>query len=75
MKWINVNDEMPECWSQHGDSFGSGYVLTWDGSGEFEVDQYWKHGKHTSKGWIQDKEGWDTQNEVTHWMLIEAPKQ
>jgi len=73
MEWISVKDDLPECWLQHGDIFASGYLLTWDSGNEFEVDQYSKKGKHTNNGWIKESEGWDSGNEVTHWMLIKSP--
>jgi len=34
-----------------------------------------QHGKHTNNGWVKESEGWDSGNEVTHWMLIKSPKQ
>jgi hypothetical protein len=75
MNWISVNDKLPICWSQHGDSFASGYLLTCDKYGEYEINQYWKHGKHTGKGWIQNNEGWEEMDgEITHWCKIESPK-
>lgn len=75
MNWINVNKKMPECWSQHGKSFATGYLLTYDKYGEYQINQYWQHGEHTSKGWIKSSEGWEeSDGEVTHWCELTPPK-
>jgi hypothetical protein len=78
MEWISVKDRLPDCWSQHGSSYGSGYLLTCDSCGEIEIGQYWKHGKHTSKGFELEKECWEGYSKhdveggiyVTHWMPL-----
>lgn len=74
INWISVEDDLPDCWSQHGKSFASGYVLTYDETGEYEIGQYWKHGEHTSRGWIQKSEGWENEFKVTHWARLNTPK-
>lgn len=41
MQWINVKDELPECWSQHRDDYGSDYLLGFTKFGECEITQLW----------------------------------
>lgn len=73
-EWISVKDNLPECWSQHGKSFATGCLLTFNKYGEYEINQYWEHGEHTSKGWIKSGESWDESNgDVTHWMSLPEP--
>ena len=75
MEWISVKDKMPECWSQHGKSFASGYLLTYNIYKEFEKNQYWQHGEHTGNGWIKKKEGWEENDgAITHWANVVLPK-
>lgn len=71
MNWININDKMPECWSQHGTSFASGYLLTKDKYDEYQVNQYWEHGN----GSVKVNAGWEEMDgDITHWCEIDAPK-
>ena len=66
---ISVKDALPECCVQHGDIFASVNVITWDSSNKKQIDQYFKKGEHTNKGWTQESEGWVSGNEVTHWAV------
>jgi len=36
-EWISVKDKLPECHNQHGDHYGSGYVLGYTKYGEWEI--------------------------------------
>jgi len=67
MKWNNVKDKLPMCWSQHGSTLSSGYVLTRDGAGDYEINEYIKKG--SNEYWL---EGCD-EFPVTHWVEIEGP--
>ena len=75
MNWISIEKSgLPECWSQHGKSFASGYVLTYNKFGEFEINQYWQHGTHTGMGWIKEREGWEENDgNITHYVELVGP--
>lgn len=65
--WISVSDRMPECWSQHGKAYGSGYLLTANSHGEITINQYWQS---------PDDVKWEEDVEVTHWQpLPSAPQE
>lgn len=74
MDWISVVDKLPGCWSQHGSTFASGYVLTFDSYGEYNISQYLKRGEHTSSGWVKLSEGWEGDEQVTHWCELTPPE-
>jgi hypothetical protein len=64
--WISVKEQLPECWSQHRNDYGSGYVLGYTKYGEWEITQLWNN---------KDWEG-DDDNEgdyITHWMPLTVP--
>ena len=64
--WISVKEQLPECWSQHRNDYGSGYVLGYTTYGEWEITQLWNN---------KDCEG-DDDNEgdyITHWMPLTVP--
>ena len=64
--WISVKEQLPECWSQHRNDYGSGYVLGYTKYGEWEITQLWNN---------KDWEG-DDDNEgdyITHWMPLSVP--
>lgn len=64
--WISVKERLPECWSQHRNDYGSGYVLGYTKYGEWEITQLWNN-----KDWEgdDDKEG----DYITHWMPLTSP--
>jgi hypothetical protein len=73
--WKKVEDELPECWSQHGSNLSSGDVLVMDASGDCYVTDYWIEGEYTENGWVKKNEGWGEKDvEITHWCKIEYPK-
>jgi hypothetical protein len=72
MNWISVKYKLPDCWSQHNKSFNSGYLLTYDAHGNFEINQYWKHYKDTANGLVLESEGWESEG-VTHWQELKPP--
>jgi hypothetical protein len=41
MQWINVKDKLPDCWSQHSQHYGSGYLLGYTKFEECEITQLW----------------------------------
>lgn len=42
MEWISIKEHgLPDCWSQHGNVFASGYLLTLDINNEWYENQYW----------------------------------
>lgn len=71
-KWISVNDNLPECWSQHGDIVSSGWVLTYAKScGEYEINEYITTMHVFNSGrWISD----DSDYPVTHWKELTRPE-
>lgn len=66
MKWVNVEDRLPDCPNQHGVVYGSGVLLTCNKWGEYEVNEYWETPK--GSGW-GNLDGW-----ITHWCEITPPK-
>lgn len=74
--WISVEDRLPDCHSQHGIHFGSGYLLGFTEFKEVEIIQLWEctiDGKSVKK-W--ESSGDDEQTKITHWQpLPNPPKQ
>ena len=73
MNWISVKDKLPDCWSQHRDDYGSGYLLGYTKFGECEITQLWniKMGDGTYK---YEWEGSDGEEDyITHWMRLPEP--
>lgn len=73
-QWISVKDGLPELISQHGDAYGSGYLLAFDKFGEMCIAQYWSNGF-----WEYDREivyeEYDPEY-ITYWMDVPpTPKQ
>ena len=71
MKWINVNKRLPNCWSQHGNNYGSGYILGYTKNNEFEITQLWniRQQDGTYKFfWEGDKNEGD--DYITYWMPL-----
>ena len=69
MEWIDVNKELPDCWSQHRYDYGSGYLLGYTKYNEVEITQLWNIKQEDGtykKHWEgdDDKEG----DYITHWM-------
>lgn len=62
-KWISVSDGLPDCWSQHSNNFGSGYILGLTKHNECVITQLWN-----DKDW----EGDDAKENgyITHWMPL-----
>ncbi len=74
MEWISVNDKLPECYHQHRNDYGSGYVLVFDIYNEISIFQLWsirqKDGTykyHWEDSYLSDKITYD---EITHWMPL-----
>ena len=42
MEWISVKESLPDCWSQHRNHYGSGYLLGYTKYNEVEITQLWK---------------------------------
>ena len=75
MNWIDVKDKLPDCDYQHDKIYASGFVLTVDIYGDYEINQYAKYYKHTSDGLVLEKEGWNEMDgEITHWIKLTQPK-
>lgn len=77
MDWISVNDELPECWSQHRSTFVSSNVLVYDDAEEYEITHLVREGFWDENGWNFKREYWagydsDETFNATHWM--ELPK-
>jgi hypothetical protein len=73
--WISIKDRLPDCHSQHGKIFASGYVLTYDEYNEVDVNQLIRGGEHTENGWVEKYVEWQESNYITHWQpLPEPPK-
>lgn len=73
MEWININTELPECWSQHGKDFASGYVLGFTNYKECVITQLYKISNENeySYKWCNI----DDDEYITHWMhLPKFPK-
>lgn len=68
MNWISVKDKLPECYSQHRDNYGSGYVLGYTKYNEVVITQLWN-----DKDWEGD--GWFDSSYITHWMNLPLPPQ
>lgn len=80
-QWISVEDELPECWSQHGRYLSSGYILCYTVDNEYTIGQYVdcpprEGGTNRYFEWsLECLERSTTDDYVTHWMpLPEIPK-
>lgn len=73
MEWINVNKNLPDCWSQHRYDYGSGYVLVFTKYGEVEISQLWdiKQPDGSRKQHWEGAE--DDFSIITHWMPLPKP--
>ena len=71
MKMIDVKKKLPNCWSQHNNNYGSGYVLGYTKNNEFEITQLWniRQQDGTYKMfWEGDKSEGD--DYITYWMPL-----
>lgn len=65
-KWISVDDRLPECISQHGKNYASGYVLGITEYGEHEIVQLWHNkGWECEDGIIVSRNGY-----IKYWMEL-----
>ena len=71
MKMIDVKKELPSCWSQHGNNYGSSYILGYTKYNKFEITQLWniiqQDGTY-KMFWKGDNIKGD--DYITHWMPL-----
>jgi hypothetical protein len=73
MQWINVKDKLPDCWSQHSQHYGSGYLLGYTKFKECEITQLW-HLEVSDGVYKYEWEGSDGADDyITHWMSLPKP--
>lgn len=69
-KWIKCSDRLPQCTSQHGKNYASGYVLAMTRYREHEIVQLWNNKQWESQN---GESGYEI-SYITHWMpLPELP--
>lgn len=67
-EWYSVDIILPETHNQHGSYYGSGYLLTYDKLGNWDINQYWRSSSEWGEG------AWEIDNElVTHWSFLIKP--
>ena len=72
MGWISVKERLPDCWSQHRNHYGSGYLLGYTKYNEIEITQLWK--VYIDGVVIYEWEGQDDEDDyITHWMPMMKP--
>lgn len=74
MEWIDVEKELPNCWSQHKHDYGSGYLLGYTKYNEVEITQLWnvKQEDGTYKKYWEGDD-YDEGDYIIYWMPLPKP--